>query len=182
MFSNMKLAAKVISGFIAVALIAGLIGLIGITRIQKVENADAVLYEKVTKPLGDLAQISINFQRVRVNSRDLINATTKEEQAGFIKRITELRTEIDKIAVDFEKTIISDEAKKLFEDFKQARADYGTQLDKIISSVNNGKPEEARAVLKGDAAVASRNERLIIFFRRSKSTVSLAVRFFPKVL
>ncbi|WP_051283712.1 MCP four helix bundle domain-containing protein [Desulforegula conservatrix] len=162
MFKNMKLATKVISGFITVALVAGVIGLIGILKIKQISDADTILYEKVAKPLEELASISINFQRVRVNSRDLINATTKEEQANFTKRITDLRNDINEISASFEKSIISDEAKKLFADFKQSRAEYATQLDKIVSFVNQGKIDEARAVLKGDAAVASRNEQTIL--------------------
>lgn len=96
MFKNMKLATKVVSGFIMVAAIAGIIGLVGTIRIKQIADADTMLYERVTKPLGDLADIAINFQQVRVNSRDLINATTKEEQAKFAKDIADLRNAMTK--------------------------------------------------------------------------------------
>lgn len=74
-FYNLTLKSKLLAGFILVAIIAAAIGGVGIYYINKIEQADTKLYEKVTMPLGDMAEISIAFQRQRVNSRDLINAT-----------------------------------------------------------------------------------------------------------
>jgi len=162
MFKNMKLATKVLSGFIVIALIACLIGALGMIKIKQIADADTVLFERVTVPVGELADIAVNFQRVRVNSRDLIHAVTKEKRANFEKRIAELRSQISEKSSSFEKTIITDEARKLFEEFKQARTAYGVQLDKMVALTNQDKVSEALAVLEGDAATASRNEQNLL--------------------
>jgi len=162
MFNNMTLATKVLSGFIVIALIACVIGGFGIIKIKQIDDADTMLYEKVTVPLGELADVSIGFQRIRVNTRDLIDATTKEERANFEKRITDLQKQILDKASIFEKTIITDETRKLFDEFKQTRNVYGGYLDKMVALVNQDKVSEAQAILKGDAATASRNEQNVL--------------------
>ncbi len=156
-FNNLKIGTKLISGFIVVALIAGVIGFIGIQKIHQINVADTKLYEKVTLPLSDMAEISIAFQRQRVNSRDLIDAPTMEEKQKFAGRIKELREGNNKNVEAFEKTILTDDGRKLFEEYKTLRATYGVELDKIMALVMQGKNAEAQEVLKGSAAKASRD-------------------------
>jgi methyl-accepting chemotaxis protein len=162
MFKNMKLAVKVIAGFIVIAFIAAAIGVFGITQIKAIDDADTRLYQMVTVPLGELADISISFQRVRVNSRDMIAAGTREEREKYEKRIAELSAEISKVAASYEKTIFTDEGKQLFADFQKSRVAYRAHLDKMIALANQGKTAEALALLRGDAAVSSRNEQNVL--------------------
>ena len=162
MFKNMKLGTKVLFGFAALLLIAATIGAVGMLKIKTVDDADTKLYEKVTVPLGELADISVNFQRVRVNSRDMIHAGSKEKRDIFIQRIKELRNQITEKATSYEKTLFTDEGRRLFEEFKQTRVAYGAQLDKMIALAQQEKIAEAVAVLEGDAAVASRNEQNVL--------------------
>ncbi|MEW6258588.1 MAG: MCP four helix bundle domain-containing protein [Thermodesulfobacteriota bacterium] len=162
MFKNIKLGTKTLFGFITMVLIATIIGAVGIVKIQTIDDADTKLYERVAVPLGELADISTNFQRVRVNSRDLIHAKTPEKRMVFKQRIAELRNQITEASASYEKTIFTDEGRKLFDDFKKARLAYGAQLDRMITLTEQGKIDEAIAVLEGDAAVASRNEQNVV--------------------
>lgn len=162
MFKNIKLGTKTLFGFIIMVLIAGIIGGVGIIKIQTIDDADTKLYERVAVPLGELADISTNFQRVRVNSRDLIHAKTSEKRMFFKQRIAELRNQITEASASYEKTLFTDEGRKLFDDFKKAWLAYGAQLDRMITLTEQGKIDEAIAVLEGDAAVASRNEQNVV--------------------
>jgi len=156
-FNNLKIGTKLISSFIIVALIAGVIGLIGILKIYQIEEADKKMYEKITVPLGDAGEIATNFQRVRVNSRDLITAATMEDKQRFANRIKELRELNNKNVTDFEKTIFTDEGRKLFEEYKVLRAAYGAELDKVVAMALQNKNAEAQAHLQGPARIASRD-------------------------
>jgi len=155
-FNNLKIGTKLLASFILVALIAGVIGFIGIKKIHQIDDADTKLYEKVTVPLGDIGEVATVFQRMRVNSRDLITAATLEEKQKFANRIKELREINNKNVADFEKTILTDEGRKLFEEYKVLRAAYGTEVDKIIALALQGKNTEAQAHLQGPAGKASR--------------------------
>ncbi len=156
-FYNMKLKAKLMTGFILVAIVAGAIGWFGITKIHQIDDADTQLYEKITIPISELADIATVFQRQRVNARDLIYADTLEEKQKFANRIKELREMNAKSVESFEKTILTDDGRKTFADYKAARAAYGAELDKIISLALQNKSAEALAVLKGTAAKASKD-------------------------
>ncbi|RII30718.1 MAG: methyl-accepting chemotaxis protein [Geobacter sp.] len=161
-FYVMTLKGKLLTGFIMVAIIAAIIGGIGIYDIKKIDVADTKLYEKITVPMGDLADVSISFQRIRVNIRDLIAANNTEEKNRFAGRIKELKDAINNGSDKFEKTILSDEGRKLFEEFKQSKIVYGAQLDKVISLAMADKDIEATALLQGEAGKASRVEQDLI--------------------
>jgi methyl-accepting chemotaxis protein len=155
-YYNLKISVKLLSAFIVVAIIAGIIGWIGVVKLHQIDDADTMLYEKVTVPLGDMAEISIAFQRQRVNSRDLITATSMEEKQKFAGRIKELREANNKSVEAFEKTLFTDDGRKLFAEYKTLRAAYGAELDKIIAFALQNKNSEAHEVLVGSAAKASR--------------------------
>ena len=159
LFNNLTLKAKLLTGFIMVALIAAIIGGVGIYEINQIEKADTLLYEKVTVPLGELAEISTAFQRIRVNARDIIAASSMEDKKRFAGRIKELRETISKESDLFEKTILTDEGRKLFAEFVRTRGVYGPLLDKVVALAMEDKDAEATAILQGEAGKASREEQ-----------------------
>jgi methyl-accepting chemotaxis protein len=110
------------------------------------------LYEKITIPIGQLQDVSTFFQRIRVNTRDLILADNKADEMKYVSNIKELRSGIDKAAGEFEKTILTDEGRKLYEEFKKTRTTYGAILDRIIVLIEQNQEKEAIAFLKNPAA------------------------------
>ena len=158
-FNTMTFKGKLLTGFIIVAIIAGALGGFGIYNLKTVGEADRELYEKGTAPLATLADISTEFQQLRVNVRDGIYAQTQDEREHFDGRIKELRDMISRDSEVYEKSIKTDEGRRLFETFKTTRTVYGPLLDKMIMLGKEGKIEEAQALLKGDAARASRDEQ-----------------------
>ncbi|MBT1075909.1 MCP four helix bundle domain-containing protein [Geobacter grbiciae] len=161
-FYNLKLKAKLITGFMIVAVIAAAIGGVGIYDINKIDKADTKLYEKVTVPIGHLAEISVAFQRVRINLRDAVGADTAEERAKAVDAMKKLRADIGKIAEDFEKTILTDEGRKLFAEFKESRSEYGMAIDKVLSLAAAGKKQEAESLITGEGKKAAMHEQEVI--------------------
>jgi methyl-accepting chemotaxis protein len=155
-FYNLKISVKLLSAFIIVALIALVIGVIGIVELKKLDDNGDKMYNKITMPISDLGDISTAFQRMRVNSRDLIDAATMEEKQKFANRIKELREGNNKLVDTFEKSILTDDGRKLFEEYKKLRAVYGAEIDKVIALVMQGKNAEAQEILRGSGGKASR--------------------------
>jgi len=60
-FKNRKVGAKMIIGFLLVAIIAGAIGVYGIVSIQKITANSDDMYHKDTVPLGDMVMITGAF-------------------------------------------------------------------------------------------------------------------------
>ena len=159
LLDNMTLKGKLLTGFILMAFIAGIVGVTGIYNLKIIDAEQTRLFNNMTAPLGELADISTDFQRIRVNGRDFISAATPEEQKKYAGRIKELRESIGKASESYEKSIITEQGHKLFEDFKKTRAAFGPLLDKIIETAEKGKIEEAKELFQGDAATASRDEQ-----------------------
>ena len=161
-FYNMKLKAKLLTGFIALAVIAALIGATGMYFINQISKKDMELFVSGAEPLGQLANISTDFQRVRVNARDIITASSMEDKKRFAGRLKDLRANISKEAEAYEKTLVSAQGKALFEEFKKARVAYGADLDRIVALAMEDRDAEALALLQGDGAKSSRAEQEVI--------------------
>ncbi|TCO73138.1 methyl-accepting chemotaxis protein [Marinisporobacter balticus] len=149
-FYDLKISTKLISSFIIVALISGIIGFIGIKNMREIDDNGTVLYEKMTVPIGYLGNISTNFQLLRVDTRDLILADTQEEVINEVESIKQKKLTIEQNAVDFEKLILSDEMRSAYNEFINIHKEYVTLLDKIILFVQENKREEFMTILKSE--------------------------------
>ncbi len=158
----MTLKSKLLTGFITVAFIAGVIGAYGIYIIKKIETADTMLYEKVCAPLGDMGDISTAFQEIRLNVRNIISASTPEERENFGNQIKKEREIIAKQTESYGKNIVSEEGRRMFEELKKSQTVFDPLEDKVVQLAIEGKTTEAMALLHGEASKASREEREII--------------------
>ena len=163
-FLNLKISKKLIISFILISLISGLMGLYAITKLKMLDDSDTELYQRLTVPTSQMGEISTEFQRIRVNARDMIIAQSPDEIEANIKEIEELKSDISKLSEEFGKTIISEDMKQQYELFKAARSDYMPKLDNVIALARENKDEEAFAILSenGEAGKASKVEQDII--------------------
>lgn len=67
----MKIGAKLICGFLAVALLVALLGGFGLANFNKLSQAGSTMYEKETVPLAQLCVLSRALVTVRVSVRDM---------------------------------------------------------------------------------------------------------------
>ena len=155
MFKNMKLGIKVLSGFIVLTVIAGVIGIVGTVNIKKIDQADTRLYEKITIPLELAGNIGMNYHRLRGNLRDLIILEDKTKIADYLSRIETRKIAITRDYPEYEKTYLTDEDKKVFESFKKCYGLYLEQADKIIELVKADKKSEAISLNYSEAEKAN---------------------------
>ena len=69
---KMTIKQKLLTGFIILATIALGIGLLGTLRIQKLNSNDKRMYNQVVQALGDLNEITSNFQKIRASYMEMI--------------------------------------------------------------------------------------------------------------
>ncbi|MBT1070534.1 methyl-accepting chemotaxis protein [Pelotalea chapellei] len=146
-FNDLKIGTKLISGFIIVALFAGIIGFIGIQKIHQIEDADIKLYEKITVPTAELLKIGTSFQKIRVNILYLLKATNTAEKEKYVQMIKVLREEVDKESESFEKTILTEAGKKMFSEFKEERKSYYATMEKLLQFSLANKEDEVKAII-----------------------------------
>ncbi len=149
-FYDLKISVKLLSGFVFVALIAGIIGYVGFNGMTRLAEDEEHLYTRITIPLEELGDIAKAFQRVRVNMRDLIMADSHEERVKYADTIKELAKHIDEVSEAYEKTIVSDEMRKAFDDFTDAEREFLGPRDRLIELALADRDEEATELLRGD--------------------------------
>ena len=137
-FKNMRIRIKLLSSFIILAIISGIIGYVGISRINEINAKDKELYELITKPLGELSQAVFNFQQVRIIYSDYIRENDVKEINKLIIKRKELSVEIGKSLAEYEKSIRTIEGKKLVENFYVIRKEFIKDLELLeILAIEN---------------------------------------------
>ena len=158
-YYNLKISVKLLSAFIVLAVIAGVIGAIGVVELKKMDDAGTKLYEKITIPISDLGDITTSFQRIRINMRDLVEANNSADKQAALETIKKLRADIGEKSAAFEKTILTDEGRKLFEEFKKSREGYAQIIERVTPLAMADKDKEALEILKTDGKKAAFHEQ-----------------------
>ena len=151
---NIKMGPKLIGSYLFLAALAAVVGVVGIRDIKLIDAADTVLYEKMTVPLGEMGDLMQLFQRQRVNLRDAI---LTQDADRFGKRIKEIDAESAKIEESFTKSLLTDKGKAAFKTYKDAANAYDAASDKTLKLVEQGKPKEAEALMRGDGFKANQD-------------------------
>lgn len=152
LFYDLKIAVKLLIGFILVACIAGVVGVIGYINISKTDQNYSDLYKNFGISIGDMGEVSTEYQRTRVYLRDLIidkNLNNKNNYVAGIKASDKLIEE--KMAV-FEKSLQTEDGKKEFNNLKSLMAKFEPQREKIISLALSNQEDQALALMRGDAS------------------------------
>jgi len=159
-FYNMKITAKLLIGFILVAVIVGIVGYVGITNIKDLDNSDTELYENMMVPIAQIGNISTAFQDISVYARDMVTANDPESIKAYGDKIGVERAKINTNVAEFEKTINSEEMKTAFQVFVDSRTVYVPQLEAVMALATQNQDAEANALLSetGAAGISSRAE------------------------
>ena len=149
----MKITIKVkIFGFIILnILILSFIGYTGIVGVHKLADSEIFLYQKMLVPTGQLGEITEAYQRLRVNTRDIILANSEDSIKKYNERIKEIKELLEKWSNEYEKSIITNEMRLTFEDYKRKLKYYNESVaTKIIDLALQNKDSEAIALLQSD--------------------------------
>lgn len=150
-FFNMKIATKLIIGFLIVAIIAGAVGLVGISNISAIEKLDKEIYNTSVEPMGMMAKVLETYHRIRANLRDLaINkdyeyrketaAKIKEREKTMVDNLAELGTDVS-----------TGEVHTTYEALdKLLKERYLPYQDKVIALFNSNQDEQAIALIYGE--------------------------------
>ncbi len=146
-FLNFKVRTKLMSGFLLVALIAGLIGGLGMYNIQQMQQADEVLYHNMTVPISEMSTISTTFEQIRGASRSIVLANTPEQIQTYQNDIIAAQKTLLDTAAQFRETILSDTVMQAYDTFIQTNTEYTAQLNQIVALALENRDAEATTLL-----------------------------------
>jgi len=123
-FKNLKIGTKLISAFIAVALIAAIIGIIGFTQVNKLDEIGDQNYKHGVVGQVLLGDITEAIYHIRVDILSVIISPSIRIVENSLKSIEEQNLEMLKFIKDYEKLITDSEEKSFLEKFKSSYKNY----------------------------------------------------------
>ncbi|MCX8131661.1 MAG: methyl-accepting chemotaxis protein [Clostridia bacterium] len=155
-YYNLKIASKLITAFILVALIAGVVGVTGIININNITTQDKVLYELNTVPISQISQVALSYQKSRVAMRDMVVDRDADRLAEYEKSVKEdianMRVNLDK----FGKTLQTTEGIQLVEKLKVAIDKYEPYIGELVGMIKNNNADGAYARMKGEGIILAK--------------------------
>jgi len=161
-FYDMKIGTKLLSGFVLVAVIAGIIGWVGVSNIRGIAAKDTEMYEGNVIPITQLGRIAAAFQRVRVNLAKVLLVKNRQDKEKYLAQIKELSSEITKLTGELEKNRTTPEEKTLIKEFEDSRGVFSPIIARIVDLSIAGKDAEALALYEGEATNAALAEQTLI--------------------
>ncbi len=152
---NIKIGTKLISSYIIIAILCGVVGVLGITKIKEIDDADTKLYEKMTVPISEASTMEDFFQRIRVNTRDYIFAENFIDKKKYYDRIFELKELFDNESKKYESTLFTSEGRKLWENSVKAMDKYISYIPQLEKYVMAGDTQSALVLLRNDMQTAN---------------------------
>src|SRR6056297_1490214 len=136
-FKDLKIATKLLAGFLLVAAITGLVGLVGINNMGRINSMANVLYEQELTGIRYLKEANIQIINSGRAEKKAILATTSADRAEFI----EMMGRYDKKAREnFKKArplITSKEGKVLVEKFQKQWDEYKVIEENLVDTIRN---------------------------------------------
>ena len=155
-FQNRSIRVKLTLCF---CILSGLIGLLGweaLHDIRKTAQKSTDMYENMTVPLAQLTALSEDFQRLRINLRDMVFAETSADEQRFLHTVRELEERGTDDLLAFEQRILSDEMRVAFAELKAAKQAFHPHMEQVIAYAEAEDMDEAAiATLKGPAYAAA---------------------------
>lgn len=153
-FHNLKVRKKILSGFLMVAFIAGIIGIQGVININKVNNLDTELYEKMTEPLGNVIKVSESFGNMRGYIRDILITENYSDIQKYNDKIKAASNEFDSNLDILNATVLNAEDEQAIKNVKSSKGDYIYSINQIIQLKSQGKDKDAVNLLYNEAKPA----------------------------
>ncbi len=147
---NIKIRTKLLASFIFIAILAGVIGYEGITNIKKIDNADTYMYENVVLSLGYCVDMTSDFQRIRVNVREIVLSDSKDEAEPFYTKIDGYSQDIDDLLKKYEPTITDDQDQKNYDKVVETKKVYMSYFPKLKEMLNFKNDSAAKILMRGD--------------------------------
>lgn len=146
-FKNMKIGLKILLGFLVAAFIAGVTGVYCISNINKINDLDTKLYNRMTQPLGDVIEVTNDFNNIRANARDILLTDNAAEIQDYINQIKDNSDKFDYRLNKLSETNLTTEGKKVIDDLKFYKSDYMDLISKMTQLKNENKNQEAISTL-----------------------------------
>src|ERR1019366_2346231 len=146
----MSLKARILAGILLAILVPLVIGTTSVLNTRRMAASDQTLFYDGTVPLQILSQIGVSTQRMRIASRDLLEAEGQAQAAKYDHQLDELSGEIDKLTESYAQTELSPEEQTAFQHFEEIRKSYLDYVAQLRTLAHANRSQEGWRILHGE--------------------------------
>ncbi|EKQ51890.1 MULTISPECIES: methyl-accepting chemotaxis protein [unclassified Clostridium] len=143
-FKNLKLAHKLIFGFLLIAFLMGIIGFKGISEIKKINVNSTSMYEDNLIHLKTIEELKANFLQIHSDLLSLLTTKDVAKKQAIESEIEKLTDEDMKISEEFKNAGETGEEKDLLENFIKLHEEYMMARKDFMDLIDQNKYDEAQ--------------------------------------
>ena len=155
-FYDLNIRKKLLSGFVFVSLLAGIVGVFGIYNLQHITAADKMLYENFTVPVGELVDMTEDYWRIRVEMRNMLLEKDPGKRGVYAVRIREAIQKVKATLQNFEQTTYTDEGRRTVAAFKNAIGEYESYSERLMGMAQANQMEAVAQLMEGEGVKANK--------------------------
>ncbi|MHC0038897.1 methyl-accepting chemotaxis protein [Pseudoneobacillus sp. C159] len=153
---NMKVGKKLISSFLLVALLAGVMGVLGIINVKNINKSYTTLFINNGIALGDIGTVGVEFNKIRASIRDMLLVNELPEKEAIIRDIDELTNHVEEGLTKYKNSIESEHERNLVTSLEEALRNYNSIQIKVIDLAITGQTEQAAQLLRSEGIPQSK--------------------------
>lgn len=131
LFGNIKIAPKLLAGFLIIAVLSTLMGGYAVLSLQETSNATEEMYSNILQPARNAYTALSSFQKMCMQVRQLVLEENPALRSALFSQINGNRTSISSSLTLLESSILSEHA-TAFADVKTAYDDYLVILNVLL--------------------------------------------------
>jgi len=132
---NMKIAQKLITSFLVIAVFTMIVGIIGIVGMTRISNSERDMYEIQTRPLPYLAKVKETLQLMRVNVREMIISSMTGDMAQVEAAFSIIGSYMPVMEKNLGEFRASTADPAILKPFDEGRSLYAKDLTDIVLSI-----------------------------------------------
>ncbi len=117
-FRNLKIANKLLAGFLVVAIVAVVAGTVGVVNVIHISRNGDLLYTQNTLGLNYAGDAAIVFMQIRYNSLKLLYTQEQSAKEDLAAQLEENFAQMDELLAQCHATIVSPESKAQLEEIQ----------------------------------------------------------------
>ncbi|RST75275.1 methyl-accepting chemotaxis protein [Siminovitchia acidinfaciens] len=137
-FNNLKTATKILSVFILVAILQIGINFFGLSNMGKLNDSMGEMYNDRIKRIEIMSDNKLLLQELRIKWRDVYIADSSEE---LMVSVNKIRSQIEQNIEVYSKSSLSNEQKRVLEEFEPAFVAFNNAYDESIRAIVDEKAD-----------------------------------------
>lgn len=158
-FSDLTITAKIKLGFFISSIITVAISVCGIYYLNNAKSNIDRIYKENFLPVTKISSVLVLSEKMRSIMRDSIRWNDEEHIQDKIQTRKDIWDEISTNLTDYENLIVSEDDRKLYDEFVGVRNEYLTAIESVEKEAAQNNDEEAYRLIDVDSAMISNQYR-----------------------